>query len=231
MPPKRQVVAANERKAAQEDAKNAAAAAKKEQEEAEAWGKGAKANKKEDEERKKVVFQEAAAKKAEREALLAAEEAEFSKKKPTNAKGAQKPATMSSMVQKMALGMGGGGSAAAADGTLDTYAASGIDAALDLLDLTTKKGNVPASDAIDKHPERRMKSAWAAFEERELPILKAENPTLRLSQLKQLLQKKWKKSPENPMNAELVGTYDMTAQEVRDAVTAKRDENLEKMKV
>ena len=54
--------------------------------------------------------------------------------------------------------------------------------------------------AVDKHPERRMKAAFAAFEERELPRLKEENPQLRLSQLKQLLKKEWMKSPENPMN-------------------------------
>ena len=52
----------------------------------------------------------------------------------------------------------------------------------------------------DKHPERRMKAAYAAYEERELPRLKEENPNLRMSQLKQLLRKEWMKSPENPMN-------------------------------
>ncbi len=52
----------------------------------------------------------------------------------------------------------------------------------------------------DSHPERRMKAAYAAYEERELPRLKEENPNLRMSQLKQLLRKEWMKSPENPMN-------------------------------
>ena len=52
----------------------------------------------------------------------------------------------------------------------------------------------------DRHPERRMKAAYAAYEERELPRLKEENPNLRMSQLKQLLRKEWMKSPENPMN-------------------------------
>ena len=53
--------------------------------------------------------------------------------------------------------------------------------------------------AEDKHPEKRMKAAFAAFEEREMPRLKTENPTLRMSQLRQLLRKEWMKSPENPM--------------------------------
>ena len=53
---------------------------------------------------------------------------------------------------------------------------------------------------VDKHPEKRMKAAYSAFEERELPRLRQENPNMRLSQLKQLLKKEWMKSPENPMN-------------------------------
>ncbi|PIK33897.1 putative coiled-coil domain-containing protein [Apostichopus japonicus] len=52
----------------------------------------------------------------------------------------------------------------------------------------------------DMHPERRVKAAYAAFEEVNLPRLKAENPNLRLSQLKQMLRKDWMKSPENPLN-------------------------------
>ena len=51
---------------------------------------------------------------------------------------------------------------------------------------------------VDKHPERRIKAAFAAFEEREMPRLKAENPTLRMSQLRQVLKKEWMKSPDNP---------------------------------
>ena len=54
--------------------------------------------------------------------------------------------------------------------------------------------------AMEKHPERRMKAAYTAFEERELPRLKEEYPNLRLSQLKQRLKKEWTKSPDNPMN-------------------------------
>lgn len=53
---------------------------------------------------------------------------------------------------------------------------------------------------IERHPEKRMKAAFTAFEELNLPRLKAENPNLRLSQLKQILKKDWMKSPENPLN-------------------------------
>lgn len=53
---------------------------------------------------------------------------------------------------------------------------------------------------IDKHPEKRLKAAYNAFEERRLQELKMENPSLRLSQLKQMIFKEWQKSPENPLN-------------------------------
>ncbi|EOA95176.1 Coiled-coil domain-containing protein 124, partial [Anas platyrhynchos] len=56
------------------------------------------------------------------------------------------------------------------------------------------------ANELDRHPERRMKAAFTAFEELNLPRLKQENPNMRLSQLKQLLKKEWMKSPDNPMN-------------------------------
>ena len=56
------------------------------------------------------------------------------------------------------------------------------------------------SDALDRHPEKRMKASYKAFEEAHLPALKQENPTLKLSQLKQMLKKDWNKSPDNPLN-------------------------------
>ncbi|XP_022902021.1 coiled-coil domain-containing protein 124-like [Onthophagus taurus] len=60
--------------------------------------------------------------------------------------------------------------------------------------------NSAAQDKVDKHPEKRMKAAYTAYEERRLAELKAENPSLRLSQLKQMIFKEWQKSPENPLN-------------------------------
>uniref|UniRef100_A0A6M2E9N0 Coiled-coil domain-containing protein n=1 Tax=Amblyomma tuberculatum TaxID=48802 RepID=A0A6M2E9N0_9ACAR len=53
---------------------------------------------------------------------------------------------------------------------------------------------------VDRHPERRAKAAYDIFEKQKLPELKAENPNLRLSQLKQMIRKDWMKSPENPLN-------------------------------
>ncbi|CDQ62610.1 unnamed protein product [Oncorhynchus mykiss] len=56
------------------------------------------------------------------------------------------------------------------------------------------------AEELDRHPERRVKAAFAAFEDLNMPLLKKENPNMRLSQLKQQLKKEWMKSPENPLN-------------------------------
>jgi len=73
--------------------------------------------------------------------------------------------------------------------------ATTVDEALKMLTVADD-----TTGGVDKHPERRMKAAYNAFEEARLPVLKAENPSLRLSQLKQMIFDEWKKSPENPMN-------------------------------
>lgn len=56
--------------------------------------------------------------------------------------------------------------------------------------------------AGDKHPEKRLKAAYKAYEADNLPRIKAENPSMRLSQWKQMLFKEWTKSPQNPLNQE-----------------------------
>uniref|UniRef100_A0A1B0G847 Coiled-coil domain-containing protein n=1 Tax=Glossina morsitans morsitans TaxID=37546 RepID=A0A1B0G847_GLOMM len=74
----------------------------------------------------------------------------------------------------------------------DIEVATNVDEALAVLTLKTEEE--------DKHPERRMRAAYRAFEAANLPRIKTENPNLRLSQWKQLLMKEWNKSPENPFN-------------------------------
>lgn len=50
-----------------------------------------------------------------------------------------------------------------------------------------------------KEVEKRL--TYAEFEARELPLVKANNPHLKQSQVKQLVWKQWQRSPENPINA------------------------------
>ncbi len=52
---------------------------------------------------------------------------------------------------------------------------------------------------IDKHPEKRMRAAWNAYYEKQLPLFKAEYPNAKRSQLIDMIQKEFKKSPENPV--------------------------------
>ncbi|XP_039494666.2 coiled-coil domain-containing protein 124 [Drosophila santomea] len=74
----------------------------------------------------------------------------------------------------------------------DTDVASNIDEALVVLSVNDSEE--------DKHPEKRMRAAYKTFESNNLPRIKAENPSLRMSQWKQLLMKEWNKSPDNPFN-------------------------------
>jgi hypothetical protein len=78
---------------------------------------------------------------------------------------------------------------------LENGNATGIDAALSVMSIGSFSSGTP-----ERHPERRVKAAFKAYEEREIAKLRDENPGLKRSQLKELVFKKWKKSPENPMN-------------------------------
>ena len=61
--------------------------------------------------------------------------------------------------------------------------------------------NITATEpAVDRHPERRLKATFEAFEAARLPSLKNEYPNMRLSQLRQMIRKEWQRSPENPLN-------------------------------
>lgn len=70
-----------------------------------------------------------------------------------------------------------------------------LDEALEALSVSQTSSTKP-----DRHPEKRVKAAYLTWEEARLPSLKEENPTLKHSQLKELLWKEWQKSPENPLN-------------------------------
>ncbi|KAH6571946.1 hypothetical protein BASA50_006732 [Batrachochytrium salamandrivorans] len=215
MPPKNsKAAAALEKKAVVEAGKASAKKSLVEAAESQSWKSGSKdLSAKENEENKRL---EILARKAESAALLAAEEAAIpSKPKKGDAK---KPPARSGNIDAF---LGGGNVAPG----VDAFSASGIDGAMDLLSLATKGTDACNNDKLERHPEKRVKSAFAAFEEREMALLKEENPSLRLSQLKQALQKKWKKSPENPMNQAHVA-FDTTRDEEKDAISAKREDAL-----
>lgn len=118
--------------------------------------------------------------------MLAEEEAS----QPSKAKGAG-----AKTAQKKSRGLDLGQLDDAPSGKPGSLNASGIDNALDALDLTSKD-----TSKVEKHPERRFKAAFAAFEARRLPEIEEENPGLRRQQRIDLCRKEFEKSEENPFN-------------------------------
>lgn len=206
-------------KAAVESAKKAAA-------EDQEWSKGAKSNAKkylspppnprrfsnhpprEEAEAKK---QDAARKKAEKDALLAAEEKD-ARSAPKNAKTAVKK---SRGLDLSSLDAEPSSSASKANPALN---ASGIDNALDALSLTSAN----SSEKIDRHPERRFKAAYAAYEARRMPELEEEHKGLRKKQREDMIRKEFERSPENPFN-QVNARYDTTKEELREMQEQERD--------
>jgi Coiled-coil domain-containing protein 124 /Oxs1 len=74
---------------------------------------------------------------------------------------------------------------------MDAMMTTGIDAALGALHV-----NSISNDTLTA----TTKVSYADYEQRMLPIVKLENPGLRLSQYKEKVHNLWKKSPENPIN-------------------------------
>ncbi|CAI7677412.1 unnamed protein product [Penicillium pancosmium] len=177
-------VAGNARKAEAAAGKKAQADAKAAVEEDKQWSKGSKSNaKKDDAEAKKA---DAARKKAERDAMLAEEEAS----QPSKAKGSG-----AKTAQKKSRGLDLGQLDDTPSSKPGSLNASGIDNALDALSLTSKD-----TSKVEKHPERRFKAAYAAFEARRLPEIEEENPGLRRQQRIDMCRKEFDKSEENPFN-------------------------------
>lgn len=90
--------------------------------------------------------------------------------------------------------------------------ATGIDNALDALSLTTGGD----STKIDKHPERRFKAAFAAYEERRMKEMDDDGSGqgLRQNQKKDRIRKEFEKSPENPFN-QVSAAYDASKDDIK----------------
>jgi hypothetical protein len=205
----------NARKAEAAAQKQATEVAKQATEEERMWQQGAKSiSKKDAVETKKA---DAARKKAERDALLAAEE-QSQPSKP-KAKSTQKK------------------SSAPSRGTLDisqlddegshketTLNASGIENALDALSVAAG----PDSTKVDRHPERRYRAAYAAFEARRLPEIELEHPGLRKQQRIDICRKEFDKSEENPFNKASI-SYDASREEIVRMKEAEREKIVERL--
>ncbi|ORY08539.1 hypothetical protein BCR34DRAFT_488655 [Clohesyomyces aquaticus] len=182
--------------------KQAAKDKQKEEEEAKEWQKGGKSTSKADAAAAKAA--EAARKKAEKEALLKEEEASLpSKPKGAGTKTAQKKNTR------------GIDSALTSFGRPSALNATGIDNALDALDITSD-----GKDKVDRHPERRFKAAYTQYEERRLEEMKDEKG-LRRNQKVDQIRKEFEKHPDNPFN-QVNAAYDTSKEELRAIQEAER---------
>lgn len=152
---------------------------------------------------------EAARKKAEKDALMKEEEASLPSK---GGKGKAAPA-------KKSRGLDLSGLDAPSSKKELALNATGIDNALDALSLTTDN-----KDKIDRHPERRFKAAYAAYEERRLDEMKDEKGLRRQQKIDQI-RKEFEKHPDNPFN-QVAGSYNMSKEEMnelRDSEKAKKE--------
>ena len=77
--------------------------------------------------------------------------------------------------------------------SLTSMQASGVDSALSAM-------SIGGNGTADIHPEKRMKAAYKAYEEKMLPEMKEQYPGLKRQQYLDKIFSLWKKSPENPMN-------------------------------
>lgn len=144
--------------------------------------------------------EEAARKKAEKDAILAAEEKD-ARAAPKNSKQAVK--------KTKGLDLSQLDDDAPGSGALN---ATGIDNALDALSLTAN-----SAAKVEKHPERRFKAAFAAFEERRLKEMDDDGSGqgLRQNQKRDKIRKEFEKSEENPFN-QVSARYDATKDELKE---------------
>lgn len=191
-------VAGNAKKAEAAAQKQAAVDAKAAAAEDQEWGKGAKDTSKKAAAADKAAA--AAAKKAERDALLAEEE----KAQRATPKGANKKTAEKKSRGTLDLGQLDGEPSRAIN-------ASGIDNALDALSLTASSNELK----IDRHPERRFKAAYKAYEDRRLPEIEIEHPGLRKNQRIEIVRKEFEKSEENPFNQAGNVQFDATKEELQ----------------
>lgn len=78
------------------------------------------------------------------------------------------------------------------------------------------------AEKIDRHPERRFKAAYAAFEAKRLPEIEEEHKGLRKNQRIEIVRKEFEKSPENPFN-QMSAKFDTTREEIKEMRQAGRD--------
>lgn len=136
--------------------------------------------------------------KREREAAAAAERERIAKEERGNKDPllANTEAMIGMMEGDDDVGGSGGGSIAvgraANVASMSGLEASGLNSAISAMAI--------GGGGDDRHPEKRMKGAYKAYEEKMIPEMKEQYPGLKRQQYLDKIFNSWKKSPENPMN-------------------------------
>lgn len=160
---------------------------------------------------------EAAAKKAEAKRLAEEEEAALSKAKPKEKVTPAAKVTAYQLQRQRELDAKKA-EEAAREKALQTkreVTEEGYSALVEVENVNKLQGDVEArnvdqaiaglsvvdggSPEVDKHPERRLKAAYAAYLEAELPRMREEKPGLKMRQYQDMVWKSWQKSPQNPL--------------------------------
>lgn len=204
------------------------ARSEKEKLEEKKWAEGTKDESKRREEEAKRL--EKLIKKQEKKEIEEKEAQELAKYKSSSVKSKSNANTPEPLLRSKSLNWT---LSASSDGgnsseSIEKFSASNLDDALLLLESANISSNSLSN--IEKHPERRMKAAFAAFEAREMPKIRQENPSLKHSQLLERLHKLWKKSPENPFN-QLHVAHNMTAGEQAEILKTEQDRNLDRLRI
>ncbi|QIW97146.1 hypothetical protein AMS68_002664 [Peltaster fructicola] len=183
--------AGNAKKAEVAAQKQAAESAKKDASEAAEWKKGAKDN-------SKAKSSRSCSKEGREGRSLKEEEDSLPSK---GGKGKAPPPKKSRGLDLSGL------DAPSSKKDLAALNATGIDNALDALSLTSKN-----NEQLDRHPERRFKAAYTAFEERRLEEMKDEKGLRRQQKIEQI-RKEFDKHPDNPFN-QVAASYNMSKEEM-----------------
>merc|ERR1712086_723905 len=211
--------------AARADAKESKASAKAKQDEDDHWDGVNKAERGGKKDKKKEAAgaskKEKDARKAEARKLAKQEELDMlnygkkdktSKKKPSANKVTQKQLAAKAAKQKEEKEKEAHATASLNITTEDEYAvivgqkidnrstdieANNID---DALAAAAEMSISEEAEKKDMHPEKRMKAAYSAYEEAQMPIMKEDYPGLKRSQYKERIFQQWQKAAENPRN-------------------------------
>ncbi|KAJ2574608.1 hypothetical protein GGH95_003881 [Coemansia sp. RSA 1836] len=243
------VAAANEKKAAVKAEKDSKTRKEKEAQVASSWQEGAKDNSKQKEADAKRAEKDARRREAQLQLEAEAKEiarAQAAKTGPPKLAPKKKATPVAASTPSFDDAIASAAPSAAARVVVDShepiesFAAHNIDDALDLIDAVAAPDDddhkalvsrhAAMASLIDRHPERRAKAAFHAYQEREVERIKQENPGLRLMQVRDLVWKAWQKSPENPLNQSLVA-HNATQADVKDVLKTQKKALKDRLRV